>query len=173
MSIMTERPIAYIIDSRGQTHFNFVVVYANGERAMCNTVGTPFAASPPPPVEVSEDDSCRHKNWGYNSLDEPVCHECGKTLETWAQEVKIMPRGGVERNWWEEYQLLLRRFKKLGKAARQCVDEVDANLAKDDWPVKYRAPFEGLTNLREALPETYEEFKSRAALSAIGGHDAD
>lgn len=80
-------------------------------------------------------------------------------------EVKIMPRGGVERNWWEEYQLLLRQFKKLGKAARQCVEEVDANLAKDDWPVKYRAPFEGLTKLCEALPETYEEHKARNAIT--------
>lgn len=77
--------------------------------------------------------------------------------------IKVMPRGGVERNWWKEYQLLLRQFKKLAKAARQCVEEVDANLAKDDWPVKYRAPFAGLTQLREALPETYEEFKERTA----------
>jgi hypothetical protein len=78
-------------------------------------------------------------------------------------EVKIMPRGGVERDWWTEYQLLLRRFKKLAKAARQCVDEVDANLTKDDWPVKYRAPFGALIKLREALPKTYEEFKVRKA----------
>lgn len=84
--------------------------------------------------------------------------------QKWAEpEVKIMPRGGVERDWWTEYQLLLRQFKKLAKVARQCVEEVDANLAKDDWPVKYRAPFGALIKLREALPETYDEFKARNA----------
>lgn len=71
------------------------------------------------------------------------------------------PRGGVEKDWQAEYQLLSRRFRKLAKAARQCVEDVDANLAKDKWPVKYRAPFEALAKLREALPETYDEFKKR------------
>ncbi len=74
-----------------------------------------------------------------------------------------MTRGGVERDWWKEYQLLLRQHKKLVKAARQCVEEVDANLANDDWPVKYRAPFGALAKLRAALPETYEEFRTPRA----------
>lgn len=50
-------------------------------------------------------------------------------------EVKIMPRGGVQHDWWTEYQLLLRRFKKLAKAARLCVEEVDANLGYPSFEV--------------------------------------
>lgn len=48
------------------------------------------------------------------------------------------------------------------------------NLAKDDWPVKYRAPFGALTKLREALPETYDEYKERKARepTVASPHDA-
>ncbi len=106
---------------------------------------------------------CRHE-WSENSLGEYVCDLCGTLCRD--DLVRVMPRGGVERNWWEEYQLLLRRFKKLATAARACLDEVDENIKNDDWPVKYRAPFGSLTKLRQALPETYDEFKVRAKASS-------
>lgn len=73
---------------------------------------------------------------------------------------KITPRGGVERDWWTEFQLLHRKFKKLEKAARQVLSEVDKNLQEKSSPFRYGAPFGALTKLREALPQTYEEFKA-------------
>lgn len=76
-------------------------------------------------------------------------------------DVEIMPRGGVAHDWWKEYQLLRRQFRKLEKAAREVLKEVDANLEAKSPPFKYGAPFGALTKLRESLPETYDEFKAR------------
>ena len=44
--------IAYILDSKGQSHRNFVIVYSDGDKAMHNTVGAPV-------VTKSEIDSLR------------------------------------------------------------------------------------------------------------------
>jgi hypothetical protein len=87
------------------------------------------------------------------------------------EEENVTPRGGVKRNWWEEYQKLRREFRKLEKAARDVLAETDRILAEDEWPLKYRAPYGPLTKLREALPETYEEFK--AARTTLQDHAED
>lgn len=75
------------------------------------------------------------------------------------------PRGGVQRDWWTEYQLFRRQFKKLEKAARQVLKEVDDNLGHKEPPFKYGAPFGALAELRQALPKTYEEFKANKTAS--------
>lgn len=71
------------------------------------------------------------------------------------------PRGGLDPDWQEAWMLVTRKYRKLVSAARRVVRETDRIHDNEPWPIKYRAPYEAITKLREALPETYDEFKAR------------
>jgi hypothetical protein len=66
---------------------------------------------------------------------------------------KPVPRGGIEPNWWEEWQKIVRKYRKLEKAARFVISETDRINDHDPWPIKYRAPYHAITKLRELIPD--------------------
>lgn len=72
------------------------------------------------------------------------------------------PRGGIETDWHAACILTHRKYRKILKAAKAALAEVDANLAEGKWPVMYRAPFGPLAKLREAI----DELEYRPALPA-------
>jgi hypothetical protein len=64
---------------------------------------------------------------------------------------KPMPRGGVETDWQAASILQYRKYCKLAKAAAKVVEEADRIHDNEPWPVKYRAPWEAITGLRNVL----------------------
>lgn len=64
------------------------------------------------------------------------------------------PRGGLEPNWWEEWVKTTRAYNALAKAAQAVIDETKAIHDNDPWPIRYRAPYEAITKLGEALAKT-------------------
>lgn len=49
------------------------------------------------------------------------------------------------------YQRLLASFGELQAAAQRVVDETDRIHDNDPWPIKYRAPYAAITELRSLL----------------------
>lgn len=74
------------------------------------------------------------------------------------------PRGGVEPNWWEEWVKTTRAYNKLAKAAQAVIDETDHTHDSEPAPVRYRAPYGSITNLREVLA-----LSDRSSLVGNGG----
>lgn len=64
-----------------------------------------------------------------------------------------VPRGGIEPDWHAASVLMRRKFRKLEKAARRVIEEADRIHDNEPWPLKYRAPYEAITALRELLAE--------------------
>lgn len=62
-----------------------------------------------------------------------------------------VPRGGLEPNWWEEWVKTTRAYNALAKAAQAVIDEAKAIHDNEPWPIRYRAPYEAITKLNEAL----------------------
>src|SRR5690606_1198983 len=79
----------------------------------------------------------------------------------------IKPRGGVETDWWAESVKLYRRLRAVERAAQAVVEETDKIHDNDPAPVKFRAPYGAITELRRvlALEPTIDERK----LSALSG----
>lgn len=69
------------------------------------------------------------------------------------EEIKVMPRGGIEWNHWEISQIYRRKLKALVKASKAVLEEVDAIHDGDAPPQKYRAPYGSLAKLREVLKD--------------------
>lgn len=67
------------------------------------------------------------------------------------ETVKLMPRGGIEWDHWEISQIYRRKLKRLIKASKAVIKEADAIHDKEQWPIKYRAPYASMTELREVL----------------------
>lgn len=53
------------------------------------------------------------------------------------------------------YERLLRAFGELQVAAQKVVDETDRINGGDPWPIKYRAPYGAITELRLLLAKQY------------------
>ncbi len=54
-----------------------------------------------------------------------------------------------------KYARLLSTFHQLQSAAQRVVDETDRTVDNDPWPIKYRAPFGAITELRTVLASQY------------------
>lgn len=68
-----------------------------------------------------------------------------------AEAVIPAPRGGHEPNWWEEWVKTTRAYNRLAKAAQAVIDETKAIHDNEPWPIRYRAPYDAITKLTEAL----------------------
>jgi hypothetical protein len=53
------------------------------------------------------------------------------------------------------YDRLLQAFTELQAAAQKVVDETDRIHDSDPWPVKYRAPYGAIVELRQLLAKQY------------------
>lgn len=55
----------------------------------------------------------------------------------------------------KRYARLLKSFTELQAAAQKVVDEIDRTHDGDPWPIKYRAPYGAITELRKLLLSNY------------------
>lgn len=55
----------------------------------------------------------------------------------------------------KRYDRLLNAFGELQAAAQKVVDETDKIHNNDPWPIKYRAPYGAITELRILLGKQY------------------
>ena len=55
----------------------------------------------------------------------------------------------------KRYELLLRAFGELQAAAQKVVDETDRIHDSSPWPIKYRAPYGAIVELRQLLARQY------------------
>lgn len=53
------------------------------------------------------------------------------------------------------YTLLLKAFTQLQTAAQKVVDETDRIHNNDPWPIKYRAPYGAIVEMRQLLGRQY------------------
>lgn len=53
------------------------------------------------------------------------------------------------------YMLLLTAFSELQAAAQKVADETDRIHDNEPWPVKYRAPYGAIVELRQLLAKQY------------------
>ena len=54
-----------------------------------------------------------------------------------------------------KYKMLMHQFGELQAAAQKVLDETDRILENDDFPLKYRAPYGALAELRTLLLKQY------------------
>lgn len=55
----------------------------------------------------------------------------------------------------KRYARLMSAFAELQAAAQKVVDETDRIHASEPWPVKYRAPYGAIVELRQLLAKQY------------------
>lgn len=55
----------------------------------------------------------------------------------------------------KRYDRLLKAFGELQAAAQKVVDETDRIHDNEPWPVKYRAPYGAIAELRQLLAKQY------------------
>ena len=55
----------------------------------------------------------------------------------------------------KRYSRLLEAFSELQQAALKVVEETDRIHNGDPWPIKYRAPYGAITELRALLTKQY------------------
>ena len=84
-----------------------------------------------------------------------------------------MPRGGGTHDWWAESVKLYRRLHKIEQAAQAVLDEADRIHDNDPYPIKYRAPYGALAQLRAVLSEqsTIDDRKREVLTRASSSQD--
>lgn len=55
----------------------------------------------------------------------------------------------------KRYDRLAQAFTELQAAAQKVVDATDQILDTEPWPLKYRAPYKAITELRQLLAKNY------------------
>jgi len=90
------------------------------------------------------------KTMTLNLTDEEIA-ELQKLIDDHRGVIIPVPRGGIEPDWHLAFVSLRRRFRQLEKASRKVIEEADRIHDNEPWPLKYRAPYEAITEMRELL----------------------
>lgn len=90
------------------------------------------------------------KTMTLNLTDEEI-DQLQRLIDEHRGTVIPVPRGGLEPDWHLAFVSLRRRFRQLEKSSRKVIEEADRIHDGEPWPLKYRAPYQAITELRELL----------------------